>query len=157
MNSILRTTTITTTIIGVNVEVKLTIQDNYAVSFDFTLHGSPYTFVITKWSGHNFAKLSTLFFSASERDTYQFGRLDNMDTTQKLNLIEQGVKDILTCIDKIGCHYQHSILDYAVWYCDNHHEIDSYEKYITRVTCSAITQVLFIIPNINWDVINFII
>jgi hypothetical protein len=158
------TITITTTIMGLKIDVKLTIWDNYLTSFDFTILGSPYTFVITKWSGRGFAKFGTLFFNASERDTQQFGTFGqssdgtvhfSMDAEQKLNMIKQGVKDILTCIDKICCHYQQSVLDYAVWYNEKHPEMDSYEQYITRVTCRAIAQVEFLAPNVNWDVVRF--
>jgi hypothetical protein len=166
MNSILRTTTTTTTIMGVVIEVKLTIMGTYAATFDFTMHGSPYTFLITKWSGRGFAKFGTLFFKASERDPNKFGLFSeapdgtvsfSMDTAQKLNMIEQGVKDILACVDKIGCHYQRSVLDYAVWYREKHPEVDSYEQYITRAACCAIVHVDFLAPNINWDVVLFTI
>jgi len=148
------------------VEVKLTITDTYAAAFDLTLHGSPYTFLIWSWSGRGFAKFGTLFFKASERDPTQFGRFSkapdgtvsfSMDTVQKLNMIEQGVKDILACIDKISCHYHCSVLDYAVWYREKHPEVDSYEQYITRAACCAMVDVEFIAPNVNWDVVLFTI
>ncbi|PNH10482.1 hypothetical protein TSOC_002812 [Tetrabaena socialis] len=146
MDAILRATSFNATVLGVVVEVKLTIWATYAASFDFTMHGSPYTFVITKWSGRGFAAFGTLCFNASARDPHQFGTSSeaadgtvsfSMDKTQKLNMVEQGVKDILTCIDKIGCHYQRSVLDYAVWYHEKHLEVETYEQYITWAACCA--------------------
>ena len=158
MNYIIHTTTTPATIMGVVVRVKLTIMATYVATIDFTMHGWPYTYTITKWSGRGFAEFGTLFFKASERDPSQFGEFDEacgMDTEQKLNMIEQGVKDILSCVDQIGCHYGRSVLDYAVWYREMHPEVDSYEQYITRMACCAIAHVDFLAPNIHWDVVLF--
>ncbi|PNW72677.1 hypothetical protein CHLRE_15g640550v5 [Chlamydomonas reinhardtii] len=151
---------------GVAVEVKLTIRATYVASFDFTMHGSPYTFLVTKWSSRGFAKFATLFFNATTWDPTKFGTFSeaddgtvsfSMDTSKKLNMVEQGVKDILSCIDLIGCHYQRSVRDYAVWYREKHPELDTYVQYITRAACCAIAHVDFLAPNITWDLVQFLL
>lgn len=164
MDYALRSTSFPSNLLGVDVEVKLTIAATYAATFDFTLHGTPYTFLVTKWSSKGFAKFGTAFFNAATRDTATFGTFAeaadgtvsfSMTTCQKLNMIEQGVKDVLVCIDKIGRFYQRAVLDYAVWYRENHQEVDTYEQYITRTACCAIVHVNFLAPNINWEIVRF--
>lgn len=164
MDVVLRTTSRTMSIMGVTVAVKVSIRGTYATTFDFTMHGSPYTFVITKWSGRGFAKFGTLFFNAAPRDPLQFGTFSEapdgtvtfcMDTTQKLNAIEQGVWDVILCIDEIGCHHKRAVLGYAVWYCEKHPEIDTYAQYITWVACCGIVHVEFLAPNVSWDLVLF--
>jgi hypothetical protein len=164
VDAILHSTCFSAVIMGVEVEVKLTIWDTFEATFDFSMQGSPYTFVIRKWSRQGFAKFATLFFSAAPRDAMIYGSFSeatdghvnfSMDTAQKINIIEQGVKDILICIDKIGCHYQRCILDYAVWYRENHPETETYEQYVTRVACCAMVNAEFLAPNINWEIVRF--
>jgi hypothetical protein len=166
MDVVARATSFRTAIMGVAVEVQLTIKTTYVASFDFTLNGSPYTFCITKWSGRGFAKFATLFFKATERDASQFGSFSeapdgmvsySMSTAQKLNLIEQSVKDVLACVDIIGRKYNRSVLDYAVWYREKHTDMDTYELYITRSACCAIVHVDFLAPNVQWELVHFML
>ena len=123
MNAVQRTTNFITSIMGVEIEVKTSIGASYETTFDFTMHGMPYTFVINKWSKRGFAKLATLFFTATQRDAAQFGTFSeaadgtvtfSMDTNQKLNLVEQAVKDVISTVDKIGRHYQRAVLDLSL-------------------------------------------
>ncbi len=164
MDAVLRSSSFHADIMGVNVEVKVTIKGTYETNFDFSLHGMPYTFVITKWSRKGFAKLGTLFFNTTARDTTQFGTFTEatdgtvtfgMDTAQKLNLVEQAVKDIISTVDKIGRHYQRAVLDYAVWYREKHPELTTYQEYITSVACCSIVHVDFLAPNVTWDLVQF--
>ena len=164
MDTILRSSTFTTSIMGVEVEVKTTVKGTYETTFDFTLHGDPYTFVITKWSRRGFAKLGTLFFNAAGRDADIFGVFSeatdgtvsfSMDTEQKVNVVEQAVKDVIATIDKIGIHHKRAVLDYAVWYREKHQEMTTYAEYITWVACCAIVHVNFMAPNVSWEVVKF--
>ncbi|PNH01102.1 hypothetical protein TSOC_013029 [Tetrabaena socialis] len=137
---------------GMAIDVKLTIWDTYMASFDFNMMLTPYTFVIKKWSGNGFAKFGTLFYPHDSADgTVCF----SMDTTQKLDMVEQGVRDIIACINKICNHYQSSVVDYAIWYRKMHPKVDTYEQYITREACCALVHVDYIAPHISWEVVQW--
>ena len=43
-----------------------------------------------------------------------------MTNIQKLNIIEQSCKDIASCLAMITNVHQRSILEYCVWYRENH-------------------------------------
>lgn len=167
MHTVLRSSAFEASIQGMRVDVKLTIWDTCETTFDFTLLGRPYTFVITKWSGRGFARFAALFFDSSEeraRDPSRFGALSqpdggtacfDMDTEQKLNVIEQGVRDVIACVDQICGRCRRSVLDYAAWYIERHPELDSYSQYITWVACTAIAYVDFMAPNTEWELVRF--
>lgn len=159
-----RNTKFKATIMGVEVDVTLTIAKTLVATFKYTMHGSPQEFKVTKWTGGGFHKFCLLFMNASARNAAQFGSLITatdgkprfqMDKMQKLNVIEQGVKDILTCVDQIARHYKRSILDYAVWYRENQLALDTYQQYITRLACCAIVHVNFLAPDISWPIVEF--
>jgi hypothetical protein len=74
---------------------------------------------------------------------------------QKLNCIEQGCRDIIVCLGQIGAAHQRSMLEYAVWYRENHPTPASYRAFITLITCHNIVQNNFMTPNVNWTVVEF--
>ena len=78
-----------------------------------------------------------------------------MSQAQKLNCIEQGCRDIMVCLGQIGAAHQRSMLEYAVWYRENHHTPAGYSEFITLVTCHSIAHNDFMAPNVNWRVIEF--
>jgi hypothetical protein len=78
-----------------------------------------------------------------------------MNQGQKLNCIEQGCRDIIVCLGQIGAAHQRSMLEYAVWYRENHQTPANYSQFITLVTCHNIVHGDFMAPNVNWTVVEF--
>lgn len=77
-----------------------------------------------------------------------------MTQDQKLNIIQQGCVDIMTCLESIGQVHQRSLLEYCNWYHENHAK-DTYESYITKITCLAVIQSGFVAPGITWQLVEF--
>lgn len=149
---------------GSAVTVKVTINASYEAYLEFNLVGTPYSFSVTHWGRRGFAKFAHAFFKHSERDVAQFGGYEestdgvvtlNMTTEHKLNVVTQGVKDVMSCLNCIVSVHQRSVLDYAVWYCEHFPAHDSYESYITLVTCNCIVHTHFLAPNVTWQIVKF--
>ena len=164
MDAIAHASVFTTAIMGRCISVNLTIRMSYEASFDFTLYGAPYSFTVTRWSRRGFATFAAMFFDHKARDATEFGIYEeaadgtpsfNMSTPQKLNVVTQGVKDIMRCIDLILTMYQRSVLDYAVWYREKHPSTETYVDFITVYACHCIVQAHFLAPNITWELVKF--
>lgn len=162
MDATARTEAFNCHISGVATTVSLTIKATYEASLAFSLHGSPYSFTIARWSRRGFAKFATLFFNYAARDPIQFGTFSEspdgvitfgMTTDQKLNIITQGVRDIMACLDAIVIKYKRSVLDYAVWYREKYPRDEPYDNFITLYTCHCIAHSNFLAPDISWDVV----
>ena len=78
-----------------------------------------------------------------------------MTTIQKLNIIETASINILECLDLIGLVHQRSVIDYCVWYRENHDE-DTYQQAITKLTSHCVVHTDFMAPNISWQVVEYV-
>ena len=144
--------------------VHVRIQNNYKASLDFGLHGSTYTFNITRWMGGGMSNFLTMFHAHAVRDPVRFGTVViggdgtptlNVDMTQKLAAVQQACSDILACLTKLTDIHKRAILDYAVWYREKHKEETTYSEFITLLTCHNIVHSDFMAPDARWEVVQF--
>lgn len=151
------------TLLGVPVQFRCNVQWTYEVTLDFVLHGTPYTFNITKWRSSGMAKFIRLFYSRA-RDVAKFGQPTYTDegelvtsptSEQKTMAVLQASYDILQCVDLIMTKYKSSVLDYASWYRESHKEEDTYSDYVTKLACHFIVHTNMLAPNIAWEVVKF--
>ena len=77
-----------------------------------------------------------------------------MTVEQKLNCIEQGCRDIMRCLSQIGMVYEHSMMDYAVWYRHRHQQCATYNDFIMLMTCNAIVDSEFENSNVQWKIVE---
>lgn len=88
--------------------------------------------------------------------TYDIGPDSQVITQdQKFNIIQQACQDIVTCVNIIGDVYRRSIIEYCIWYIENHINTDTYEKYITMITSQVVIDSVFISPSVSWHLIEF--
>lgn len=83
-----------------------------------------------------------------------------MTQSQKLNAVEQGCKDIMACLDQIGQVHHDSILDYCVWYAENHQSRTyenegTYGQFITEITAQRVVQNCFVAPKTSRKLVEF--
>lgn len=75
---------------------------------------------------------------------------------QKLNIVEQGCRDILECLNIFGQVHKRSILEYSIWYREKYVSAESsYSEYITLQTCHCVVRSDFLAPNIEWTLVKF--
>ena len=172
-------------ILGNTVPIAIEVLNTYTSTIDFTLFGSTYTFTIERWARRGLNKFLRLFHSIPRdqvlygvttedaNGNYEFFEdytdlQDNGDETfikgpgakalttiQKLNIVEQGCKDVISCLNQIGTMHQRSILEYCVWYSESYPVPDTYYQYITLVTSNSVIHNDFMAPNITWSVVEF--
>jgi hypothetical protein len=172
-------------ILGTMIPIDIIILNSYKSTIDFTLFGSTYTFTIERWAKrglnsflrmfHSIPRDSALYGVMTEDATgnYQFYEdytdlHDNGDGTftagagakaltliQKLNIIEQGCRDVISCLNQIGTMHQRSILEYCVWYREGHPVPGTYVEYITLVTSHSVAHNEFMAPNVTWSLVEF--
>lgn len=172
-------------ILGNAIPIDINILNTYKSTIDFTLFGSTYTFTIEKWAKrglnsflrlfHSIARDAVLYGVMTEDATgnYQFYEdytdlHDNGDGTftagasakaltliQKLNIVEQGCRDVISCLNQIGTMHQRSILEYCVWYREGHPVPGTYSEYITLVTSHSVVHSDFMAPNVTWSLVEF--
>ena len=131
------------------VNVTFAMKFSYETSMEFSWMGRAYTFNVLAWKARGFDKFVKLFHQFTPRDPDVYGNITegvdgqpliNMDTEHKGNAIFQGCQDIMICLNKIFTCYQSSIMDYAMWYRENHKEETDYSSYITLRTCHCIVH-----------------
>ncbi|CAM9998072.1 unnamed protein product, partial [Ectocarpus fasciculatus] len=134
-------------------------RNTFKATIDFSLFNIPYTFTILSWSRRGLAKYLNLFHEFVQRDVAQYGlRVEDstaMTVSQKLNCVEHGCRDFVTCLGQIGTVHQRSMLEYAVWYRELHVNPATYEQFITLMTCHCIVHNDFMAPNVLWTVVEF--
>lgn len=167
------------TVLGYTVPMSISICSTYEASIDFTLFGSPYTFVVTAWQSRGLRKYLELFHMV-DRDPTTFGVAIKcggadgemeyvesvvdlncsshlkrpMSQVQKLNAIEQGCRDILACLNQIGEVHLHSLLEYCIWYRETQ-EATTYSKLITKLAANCVVHSSFVAPMLAWKVVEF--
>lgn len=159
--------------LGNPIRISIEIEDYFKAVIHFTLQGRPYSFVIDSWQGRGFSEFIGHFYNINtSRNVAKFGvTIDKEDGTreyfkslgpqsrvmtqdQKLNIIQQGCEDIMACLNSIGIEHQRSVLEYCIWYHENHVK-DTYDSYITMTTSLAVIQSHFMAPGITWQLVEF--
>ena len=74
---------------------------------------------------------------------------------QKINCIEQGCKDVISCLSLVCRVHPRSMLEYSVWYLESHSTPTSYGEFITLVSCHCIVHNDFMAPNVHWTLAEF--
>jgi hypothetical protein len=152
------------TVLGCQVSVEVSIKNSYEASMDFSLFGRTYTFNVWTWRSRRIDKFVKLFHSHEVRDEEAFGSIHTeaggvqnvrMTTPQKYAAVIHGCKDILTCLNKILNAYQRSVMDYAMWYRENHVEETDYSSYITLATCHCIVHSELFSPQVPFTLVKF--
>ena len=147
------------------------------------LVGTDYIFPITHWRTTAINTLVKRFHLLP-RDPSQYGQViendegnitQNVDSHQKvreaysmntsfLKLLKRTVyivgKHCIAssqgCDDHFGLKmHRRSVLEYAIWYRQNHEENQTCSECITRVTCHQIAHTNFMAPNVRWTVVRF--
>ena len=88
-------------------------------------------------------------------DLYVVGpNYHTMTNIQKLNIIEQACKDIARCLAMIANVHQRSILEYCVWYRENH-DLSTYRSFVTKITSHCVVHNDFMAPDQTWTLVEF--
>lgn len=152
------------TILDTTVVVNYTIQATFQASLNFTLHGTAHSFFVTRWSRKGFNKFATTFFEYKPRDVGTFGAMEqdelgapkwDLTTNNKVAIIEQGLKDIMRCLNLIVTKYKRSVIDYAVWFRERNDNYEKYDLYITQLACHLIVHTDFLAPDVVYDIVLF--
>jgi len=71
------------------------------------------------------------------------------------NIALQAAVDVMITLGKILKIHRRAVLEYAIWYRQNHEGSQTYSEYITRVTCHQIAHTNFMAPNVQWTLVRF--
>lgn len=145
--------------------VQLQITPNYNVLTAFTFNNRPYSFLVTRWSGHGLAQFLPLALQCRPDPALPIandGTIPPLTQQQRLATIIQATRDVFSTIDAILEKHGRGILGYAAWYHENSTHADrtagledTYEAYITLVACIAIVHMDFMAPDVHWAVVHF--
>ena len=152
-------------LLGSDIEFRYTVHQDWSASIGFTLFGKLYSFSCTRWKGVAAqTKFLGLFFRARERDSEVHGAVNvgendllnfNINDEQRVAIIVQACRDVITTLHMILQNFERSVLDYAVWYREKHPETNTYGELITLVCCHCIVHTDFMSPNLMYDLIQF--
>lgn len=168
-------------ICGQPVQVQVAISNTWAARVNFTLMGTPYEFMITKWRFRGVTNFAQLFHSfwlnndirmqtrlqIPDLLAYEtkFGGMrqvapnvfapDMTDPEKNRNLVLQGVFDVLESINRIFQQQGRGMFDYAVWHKENKAHEDTYGRYIMLIACHCIVHSNFMAPNVSWNEVVF--
>ena len=132
-------------------------NDNTAIAFSYM--GNAYEFKIQQWCIRGWSNFAKAFhdchdnydlWGSSSEDDNGLVRFD-ISPEKKQNIIESAVKDIMNHLDLLLTQYGKQILGYAVWYREKSGGYDTYEDYITKMTCHCIVDSQFISGNVQWQ------
>jgi hypothetical protein len=152
-------------LLGQHIEFSYSVKQDYSVNLEFSLHGKPYSFNLTRWKGSVAqAKFLGLFFQSGQRDATEYGNITidgdglpvyYMTEEQRIAAVLQASRDIISTLDLIVKAFERSVLDYAVWYREKHQETNTYGELITLMCCHSIVHSYFMAPNITYPLIQF--
>jgi putative component of membrane protein insertase Oxa1/YidC/SpoIIIJ protein YidD len=151
-------------VVDIPTTVTVAISQTWRTLADFSLYGLTYTFTMDKWRSKKLASFLVKFHEHQPRDPTTFGSVSVSDDgipiiavnpQQKIATVLQAVRDVISCLGKIHCKYQRSIVDYAIWYREKHSEEDTYAELITRLTCHCLLHSDFMAPNTQWELVQF--
>lgn len=147
------------TIGGQPVRVEVMVFNLKHATADFRYMNQMYSFELNAWKGRGFTPFSSKLVAAYGSGQ-GFGSIDaeghvDASADEKEASVLQAVKDIFRYLNQIVLHQGRSVLDYAVWYRENHKERDTYEQTIQLVTCHCIVHSDFMQGDITWHVVPF--
>ena len=152
------TETFQETILGVQVDIHVTIMKNWETFIEFHLIKRNYTFDVNKWSRNGLNLLLHLFLGSYD-DVEKYGFIDEDRTPhvtmpQKINIITQASRDIVQCFNRILQKHQQNMIDYAVWYKERPIQMQDYRGYIALITCKNIANKGMLAPGVTYDLIE---
>lgn len=133
---------------------------NFAARISFLYLGSPYTFVITKWSGQGMRRYLELFHGHSvARPAALYGHIDSHgvwvgETQHKRLCVLTGCVDVMICLSKIISTQRRMVLDYAVWYREKIGDYETYSRFITMMTCHNIVHSEFMSGDVTFTIVE---
>jgi len=185
MSNIVRTSSFQIVLFGHRTYVSVCIDVSFKTHIDFTLHGRPYTFVITDWENQGLKRFLELFYATlTPRDPALFGVMidteqgyeflnDDMDMTHILNspYTDSSTAIALTMAKKLNA-IEHACYDVIrclskvgdvypqslLEYCIWYLELPygwNYAEMITRVMAKCVVGTQFMVPDLHWTVVEF--
>ncbi|DBA87754.1 TPA: hypothetical protein ACH3X1_004757 [Trebouxia sp. C0004] len=142
---------------NLSTEMTISVSASFLTTIEWSFFGTDYIFPITHWRT---TAINTLVkrFHLLPRDPLQYGQVteDNegnitqsVDSHQKANIALQAAKDVMNTLGKILKIHGRAVLEYAIWYRQNHEGSQTYSEYITRVTGHQIAHTNFMAPNVQ--------
>lgn len=154
----------TSTVLTAAVEFNVEVKGSFGATMDFTFLGRSYTFRVWRTGGRSNDKFIKGFHSYAPRDNATFGSVGadasgalvvRMSTDQKTSAVMQACKDIAACLDKILTVHMTSVMDYALWYREEHPEDNDYSSLISLITCHCIVHAEFMSSRIPRQIVKF--
>lgn len=154
----------TSTVLSTAVEFEVQVRVSFSATMDFTFLGRSYTFRIWRTGGRSNDKFIKGFHSYTPRDNTAFGSVGadasgaivvRMSTDQKTRAVLQACKDIAACLDKILTVHMTSVMDYALWYREEHPEDNDYSSLISLITCHCIVHAEFMSSRVPRHIVKF--
>jgi hypothetical protein len=164
IDSTVYTESFTSTVISTAVEFSVQVKASFGATIDFTFLGRSYTFRVWRTGGRSNDKFIKGFHSYTPRDTVTFGSVGadasgalvvRMSTDQKTAAVVHACKDIATCLDKIMTVHMTSVMDYALWYREEHPEDNDYSSLISLITCHCIVHAEFMSSRVPRQIVKF--
>jgi hypothetical protein len=166
LNAVIKEGCFNCTVLNQVLAINYTIKATFEASLNFSMHGDAHSFFVTKWSKKGFSNFARAFFQWGPRDEGMFGSMtidddgtpdfSKLTTQNKVAIVEQGLKDIMRCLNLIATKYKRSVIDYAVWYRERHDSYDAYDLYITLLACHLIVHTDFLAPDVVYDIVRFV-
>ena len=155
----MRTVADTVALFGVSVPVNIVIYDSYKCIICLSFSHMTYSFTINHWAGRGINQFLYFFYAAKPRDNTVYGTLGDTEVLltheQKMNAVQCGCRDILTCLDLIGRQHVRCMIEYSILYIEGSQVPTDYCKLITLITCHCIVENLFITSNQIWPLVEF--
>eukprot|EP00955_Chlamydomonas_euryale_P034246 349732-Chlamydomonas_euryale.AAC.1 len=164
IDSTLYTESFTSIVLSTPVEFNVQVRVSFGASIDFTFLGRSYTFRVWRTGGRSNDKFIKGFHSYMPRDTEVFGSIGSdasgalvvrMSTDQKTAAVVHACKDIAACLDKILTVHMTSVMDYALWYREEHPEDNDYSSLISLITCHCIVHAEFMSSRVPRQIVKF--
>jgi hypothetical protein len=151
----------TCTVADVNIRVEVIIKRSWATFMHFTLLGKLYTFEVTRWRARGLSTFCNLLIQRYPDGRFgtldEFGQLPaDFGDERRRAAVFQGCRDIMTLVNGVFTKYKRNVMDYAVWYRENHKETDTYEQYISLVACHCICHADMWGADMNWEIVRLL-
>lgn len=105
-----------------------------------------------------------MFHQHTERDNREFGSATmdrrgapkdiKMTAQQKKAAVFEACSDVMHCLDNFARNFQRDIVDYCVWYREEHTEENTYELHITRLTCHCVVHANILAPRAPYRLVR---
>lgn len=150
--------TIQVTLLDSTVDVEVTINNAKSAVAEFGFLNHLYTFTMTKWQGTGLNQFMKTLIHASGDDRYgtvnRYGQVSSTGA-QRRAAVMKAVRDVFRHLDEIVRKNQRGVMDYAIWYRENHRLLESYADYIKLVTCHCIVHGDFMNNSVRYEEVPF--